>query len=87
MTTEKGKYYWGIKVPKNISIDEEMFVFGDKFEVIEGNLIFTRNDLNIFSLSKGNWNVVYAASVWDGHACYIEHWKNQFNDKENMEKL
>lgn len=30
---------------------------------------------------KSNWKTFFAASVWDGHACYVEHWTGEVNRK------
>lgn len=68
------KYYWGIKVPKSISENEEIYLHADVVEIINGDLIFRRekDNLIIFSLSRGNWHAFFAASLVDGHPCYVK---------------
>jgi len=74
---EDSKSYWCIKVPEHICKSCEIYLHSDTAEIIEGNLIFKRNDQVVFSLSQGNWNVFYLASVIDGHAFYVEHWDGE----------
>jgi len=72
------KYYWCIKVDKKISPDKEIYLYSDSVENIDGDLIFKNSkDLIVFSISRGLWHVLFAASCLDGHAVAVEHWKNE----------
>jgi hypothetical protein len=79
MSKQDCKYYWGIKVSEILAEDKEIYVLADSLEILDGNLIFKKKDLVIFSISKGNWNAVFAASAIDGHAYFCEHWKDNVN--------
>lgn len=70
--------YWGIKVKKELSDTGEIFLHAETFNVENGDLLFVNEDLQIiFSISKGNWLCVFAASCLDGHAVGVEHWNKE----------
>jgi len=73
----KAKHYWCVKVPEEISSNGEIYLHADTAEIINGDLIFKKGDMIIFSVGRINWTVFFAASVIDGHAVYVEHWKGE----------
>lgn len=77
------KYYWCIKVSEDVSPDNEIYLYSDYVKIVEGNLIFIRikDDITIpvFAIAKGKWTTFFAASVWDGHAYHVEHWKGEID--------
>ncbi len=76
----KGNFYWGLKVPAHVSPDKEIFLHADMVNISNNSLIFMNKVEKgamqvVLSLSEGNWNAVYAASVFDGKPIACEHWK------------
>ena len=77
------KFYWCVRVNEEISEEKEIYIHADVVEVKDGDLIFRKQDgLPVFAISKGNWKVFFAASLWDGHAVHVEHWKG-FQESKN----
>ena len=73
--SEIDKKYYGVKVDKSISEDGEIFLYADYFDVINGYLIFRKNEIINFIIAKEKWSVVFEASILDGHPMNVEHWK------------
>lgn len=44
-----------------------------KFDLLTGTL-------TVLAISSKNWKAVYAASVLDGAAVFVKHWKGEVND-------
>ncbi len=81
----QGNFYWGLKVPEHVSPDKEIFLHADVVNIANDNIVFMnlvdKGAMQIvLSLSKGNWNVVYAASLIDGRPIACEHWKGTLTD-------
>ena len=79
-----GDLYYCVKVPIEISEDGEIYVWADKVAGDEaGSLLFLARDAKpLLVLSKGNWLVFFAASVIDGRAVAVEHWKGEVTTDE-----
>ena len=74
-----GKYYWCVK--SGLSENGEIYVHANRVEVLNGCIVFYGNDdvINL-SISDGYWSAVFAASVIDGSAVAVEHWKGEIID-------
>lgn len=83
MGAEKyGRYYWGVKVTRDISPDGEIYVMADEVQVTPaGALEFIRKGDNShrvnLSIAPHKWLVYFAASLWDGGAIAIEYWAGE----------
>lgn len=81
-----GYYYWCIKTVEGVSKDKEIYINADEVEITQnGDLVFwhTVDEKRVYqnlSISKGNWIVFYAASVMDGSAVAVSHWKGEYID-------
>jgi len=75
-----GSRYWCVKT--RLSEDGEIYLFADKVTVADGMLIFTSGgedgaaNLNL-ALAPGEWGTVFAASIIDGCAVAVEHWRGE----------
>lgn len=83
-TAKYGKYYWCVKT--NLSKDGEIYLMADWTEVTaNGDLLFWRSGglLNM-SIAAGSWKAFFAASLIDGSAVAVEHWKGEIagNDED-----
>jgi hypothetical protein len=71
-----GQYYWCIKTP--LSEDGDVYVHADAVEVApSGALVMRSERYATLVIAQGQWTAVYAASVMDGHAVAVEHWKGE----------
>jgi hypothetical protein len=86
MSTENyGKSYWCVKVPPNVAPTGEIYLYADRVEITShGDLVFWREEnekrkepSQNFSLASGFWIAFFAASVMDGAAVAVEHWKGE----------
>lgn len=77
-----GKYYWCVKVTKDVAAACEVYAWADYPE--------TRSDGSLFLISQRNgnlipvvafaaekWTSLHAASAIDGHAVAVEHRKEE----------
>jgi hypothetical protein len=77
----RGDYYWCIKT--SLSEDGELYVYADEIKINEtGDLIAVghRTDKTAepnLGIAAGQWSGFYAASVLDGSAIAVEHWKGE----------
>jgi hypothetical protein len=81
-TTRCGNYYWCVKVPKPVCPAGEIYACADKVEVTgSGDLILWQDGKKGLSVNlafaKGQWHVIYAASLMDGSAVAVEHWEGE----------
>lgn len=83
MSRNDAKYYWCIKVTEEICSEKEIYLLADSLEVVGDTLIFKKHDLIIFSIIKPFWTCVFSASLIDGSAYYVEHWKGEIDRGEN----
>ncbi len=80
-----GQFYWCVKVDKSLSQNGEIYLYADKVEITPtGDLVFYAyrpdRDPNFsynLALAAGRWITFFAASVMDGAACAVEHWKGE----------
>ena len=75
-----GQYYWCIKVPRSLCGDGEIYVHADGVQVTECGaleLIYEKAHRGNLILAPGQRLAVFAASVIDGHAVAVEHWKGE----------
>lgn len=80
-----GQYYWCVKVPKTLSENGEIYVHADKVSLsATGALLFENSKDWTFNLvlAPGQWLACYAASVFDGSAVAVEHWKGEVDRGE-----
>jgi hypothetical protein len=86
--TKYGARYWCVKVPISLSPDGEIYVYADRVDLVSGALVFvsdaivTHNGPDTvaqpgLSIAAGSWIAVFAASVIDGSAVAVEHWKDE----------
>lgn len=80
-TERYGRYYWCIKT--DVSENGEIYVMADKAVVgDDGSIQFIREEegkekfINL-AIAPGKWTAFYAASVIDGAAVAVEHWKGE----------
>jgi hypothetical protein len=79
-----GSRYWCVKTP--LSENGEIYLFADDVVLLEGALVFRSlpsdgsQQVNLL-LAPGQWTSVYAASVIDGAAVAVEHWKGEVLDR------
>lgn len=77
-----GKYYWCIKT--NLSKDGEIYAWADSVRVGSGGELClmrdrdTGEEVNML-IPAGKWFSIYAASVIDGAAVAVQHWKGEVN--------
>lgn len=62
-----GKYYWYIKVTKDVSENGELYVMADQAEIKDGILLFIQNKeegstINM-ALAPGTWSIAYVTSI------------------------
>jgi len=72
-----GIYYWCVKT--DLSEDGEIYVHADSVRVNEnGDVLFLQESgiINL-SLANGTWRALFAASVFDGSAVAVMHWKGE----------
>ena len=82
--TEKyGRYYWCVKVTEDVSPNREIYLMADRCEILpNGEIAFYRQEsggeksINL-ALAPSKWYAVYAASLIDGAAVAVEHWKGE----------
>lgn len=79
MTTEHyGKYYWCVKVTPDISPDGEIYLMADEVQVdSSGCLVLSGKSSANLILPATKWLACFAASLFDGHAVAVEHWKGE----------
>jgi hypothetical protein len=75
-----GKYYWCLK--SDLSEDGEIYVHADEVRVTPtGGVLFVSKDVNgehvRLAVASGKWSAVFAASLIDGSAIAVEHWKGE----------
>lgn len=86
---EKLKKYFGVLVPEKIDKSKLIYLLADEAQVLpSGDLCFWKHNDDghstqiIFSISKGMWEVFFAASLFDGAPCCIEHWPSLKEEKK-----
>ena len=99
-TERYGNFYWCIGVPSSIAEDGEIYVMADRVTIEDGTLICwqdskqdaTGNRVQLESprinlaLSKGQWLHFFAASLIDGAAVSVEHWKGRIAEQHRQER-
>jgi len=88
-----GKFYWCAKVPREISKDGEIYLMADDVCVVDGCVRFiqkrdeagTTTERVNFLIPAGKWHAVFAASVLDGSAVAVEHWKGEIAEGDGGE--
>ena len=88
-----GKRYWCVKVNKDLSENREIYVNADKVSYSpNGDVVFKGTFYNKKTekyegeervrliIANGKWEAVYAASLLDGHAIAVDHWKGEVID-------
>jgi len=83
-TSRYGRFYWCVKVPKDLSKDGEIYLMADDVRVQDGALVFVQRGEKEAGVDRVNllipahkWLAVYAASVLDGSAVAVEHWSGE----------
>jgi hypothetical protein len=73
-----GNFYWCIKT--KLSSNGEIYVHADSVSVTENGSLqmqtkkeFAQNLI----IAQGQWTAVFAASLLDGSAVAVEHWKGE----------
>jgi hypothetical protein len=81
-TDKYGRYYWCVGVPESICPDKQIYLHADSCTIMpNGALSFDRKrgkylQTNL-ALAPEQWYYVFAASVIDGAAVAIDHWKGE----------
>jgi hypothetical protein len=80
-----GNLYWCVKT--NMSEDGEIYLHADSVHFTStGDVVFSKapntgkgnaQPTPMLALASGHWTALYAASVIDGHAVAVEHWKGE----------
>lgn len=94
-----GRFYWCVKVPRDLSKDGEIYLMADDVMFEQGALRFVQRReeagksverVNLL-IPAGKWQAVHAASVIDGSAVAVEHWAGEvispFEHRGNDAKL
>jgi hypothetical protein len=81
--TEAGAFYWCVKVPKTVSKDGDIYLQADEVRVDSAGALWLlrmgedgSEKINLL-LAAGSWQAIYAASVIDGHAVFVERWEGE----------
>jgi hypothetical protein len=70
-----GKYYWCVKVSKELSDSGEILLHAEDVTIYDDALLFkNEKGQGIFCIAKGQWSCFYAASCIDGGSICVEHW-------------
>lgn len=81
-----GRYYWCAKVTEDVCPERDIYVHADTCKILtNGELVFyghlnneVEEDRIInLAIAPGKWYAIYAASVIDGAAVAVEHWKGE----------
>jgi hypothetical protein len=91
-TEQYGARYWGIKT--DIAPDGEIYAFADVVETApDGSLVLRRDPgtegrthANLI-IPAGHWTAVFAASLIDGAAVAVEHWKGEVVEPEHRDAV
>jgi len=80
-----GNLYWCVKT--TMSEDGEIYLHADSVHFTStGDVVFSKapntakgntQPTPMLALASGHWTALYAASVIDGHAVAVEHWKGE----------
>lgn len=74
-----GDYYWCVKT--SLSENGEIYLYADRASIEAGVLTFSRLRGEEFEptlvLAPGQWTACFAASLLDGNAVAVEHWKGE----------
>lgn len=70
-----------VRVPKSICKDGDIFIYADNFEITDsGDLVFLtiikKEEIPMFSFSKGNWSFIYLAHPSFKYPMNVETWKD-----------
>ena len=88
-----GRYYWCIKVPESLSADGEIYIHAEKpiihpngeLELVGAFREYLNSpperELANLILAPGQWLCIYAASVLDGSAIAVSHWKGEIVER------
>lgn len=74
-----GRFYWCVKVSEEISPDGEIYAYASEVKTNQDGslwLIGKEAHPNLV-LPSGKWLACYGASVMDGSAVAVEHWKGE----------
>lgn len=79
-TKDYGGYYWCVK--SGLSESGDIYLYADDVRLTKnGELEFyqLRDDEPqlLFAVAPGQWKAVYAASVFDGSAVAVQHWRGE----------
>jgi hypothetical protein len=86
-TQRYGQYYWCIK--SRLSPDGETYVMADRIEVTTAGVLIAwggcrpekgetpQEQQVMLSLAPQQWSACFAASLIDGAAVAVEHWKDE----------
>jgi hypothetical protein len=80
--TPYGKFYWCVLVDKALAESGEIYFNADGVETDQsGTFVACRVKDGvkevILMVPAGMWKTVFAASIIDGHALGVDHWKEQ----------
>lgn len=72
-----GDKYWCVKT--SLSLNDDIYVHGnDAFVLDSGALVLVGvGDVPVLTIAPGEWKACYAASVLDGSAVAVVHWKGE----------
>lgn len=84
-TSKYGNFYWCIKTIEALSPNKEIYVMADRIDVTPtGDLLCVghsakedRAPVTVLAIARGQWTAFYAASVMDGSAIAVDHWKGE----------
>lgn len=78
-TLAHGKYYWCVKT--NLSKDGTIYLMADWVEISgNGDLVFLRSGGKVnLAIASGSWRAYFPASMIDGSAVAVEHWRGWAN--------
>lgn len=80
--SDYGSRYWCIKVTRILSESGEIYAYADEIAINrDGSLALLRHKDGekqvTLLISAGQWLALYAASVFDGSALSVQHWKGE----------
>ncbi len=71
-----GVYYFCVKT--TLSESGEIYVHADSVSIAQGALVFLgHQDIPVLVIALGDWSACFAASVLDGSAVAVPHWKGE----------
>lgn len=78
-----GRYYWCIKVTRDVSSDGEILLSADEITVGPEACLIAMGSQGqpVLVIAPRKWTSFYAASCMDGHAVAVDHWASEIAEE------